>query len=144
MKNKRMDGGGPVRRVWERQSVRYLFFGGLTVLVNLICFSLLTRRGGLGVDGANALSILAALLFAYWVNTRFVFRDHARSAGERLGRFLRFTGARLFTMALEWAGVHLLVSGLSLNAFFSKTAVQAVVIVLNYVLSRALVYRSAP
>lgn len=129
-----------LRRFWDKEGIRYLFFGVLTVLVNLACFSLLTKGIGLGVDAGNALSILAALLFAYVVNTWFVFRSRDRTARERAGEFVRFAGARLFTMALEFAGVHVLVHICLLNAFFSKLSAQAVVIVLNYVLSKTVIY----
>lgn len=129
-----------LRRLWERQGIRYLFFGGLTVLFNLLCFRLLTKGAGLGTDTGNALSILAALLFAYFTNTWFVFRSKNAGPRARLGEFLRFLSARLLTMALEFAGVHLLAEVLLLNAFLSKLALQAAVIVLNYILSRLVVY----
>lgn len=130
------------RRLWERQGFRYLFFGGLTVLVNLVCFRLLTERAGLGLDGANALSIALALLFAYVTNTRFVFRSKTSGGRERLGEFFRFLSARLFTMGVEFFGVHFLAEVLLWNGFFSKLVTQAVVIVLNYVLSKMIVYRN--
>lgn len=127
--------------LWARQGFRYLFFGGLTVGVSTAAFALLARAG-LGLDGANALSIALALLFAYVTNTRFVFRSKTSGGRERLGEFLRFLSARLFTMGVEFFGVHFLAEVLLWNGFFSKLATQAVVIVLNYVLSKIIVYKS--
>lgn len=131
-----------LKRLWARQGFRYLFFGGLTVLVNLFCFSLLTGWAGLGLDGANALSIALALLFAYVTNTWFVFRSRASGFRGRLGEFLRFLSARLFTMGVEFFGVRLLAEVLLWNGFFSKLVMQAVVIALNYVFSKIIVYKS--
>lgn len=130
-----------LRRLWERQGVRYLFFGGLTVLVNLACFTLLTAWGGLGLDVSNALSIAAALLFAYVTNTWFVFRSERGTVRERLGEFLRFVSARLFTMALEFFGVHLLAAAFPGKSFLWKLLAQGLVIILNYALSKRVVYR---
>lgn len=131
-----------LQRLWNSQGFRYLFFGGLTVLVNLVCFHLLTEWAGLDLDAGNALSIVAALLFAYVTNTRFVFRSKTSGGRERLGEFLRFLSARLFTMGVEFFGVHFLAEVLLWNGFFSKLATQAVVIALNYVLSKIIVYKS--
>lgn len=130
-----------LRRLWEREGLRYLFFGGLTVLVNLLCFRLLTITAGLGTDAGNALSILAALLFAYATNTWFVFCSRDGGLRARLGEFLRFLSARLFTMALEFIGVHFLAEVLFWNGFLSKLAIQMVVIVLNYIFSKIIVYK---
>lgn len=130
-----------LRRLWERQGVRYLFFGGLTVLVNLACFTLLTAWGGLGLDVSNALSIAAALLFAYVTNTWFVFRSERGTVRERMGEFLRFVSARLFTMALEFFGVHLLAAAFPGKSFLWKLLAQGLVIILNYALSKRVVYR---
>lgn len=129
------------QRLWDSQGFRYLLFGGLTVLVNLACFRLLTEYTPLGLDAGNALSILAALLFAYVTNTWLVFRSKASGLRGRGGEFLRFVLARLFTMALEFFGVHLLAEILGWNALFSKLLMQCAVIVLNYVFSRIIVYR---
>lgn len=71
------------------------------MLVNLLCFHFLTECAGLGLDTGNAVSIILALLFAYAVNTCFVFRSNAVGLRARLGEFLRFLLARLFTMVLE-------------------------------------------
>lgn len=129
-----------LRRLWERQGVRYLFFGGLTVLVNLAVFTLLSRAG-LGLDAGNALSIAAALLFAYVTNTWFVFRSERGAVRERLGEFLRFVSARLFTMALEFFGVHLLAAAFPGKSFLWKLLAQGLAIILNYALSKKVVYR---
>lgn len=130
-----------LRRLWGRQGIRYLFFGGLTVLVNLTSFTLLTAWSRLGLDVSNALSIAAALLFAYGTNTWFVFRSERGTARERLDEFLRFISARLFTMAVEFFGVHFLATAFPGKSFLWKLLAQGLVIILNYILSKRLVYR---
>lgn len=128
-----------LERLWGRQGFRYLLFGGMTVLVNLTVFALLSCAG-IGLDAANALSIAVALLFAYGTNTWFVFHSGRGTTRERLGEFLRFLSARLFTMALEFFGVHLLSAAFPGRSFLWKLLVQGLVIILNYILSKRLVY----
>lgn len=130
-----------LRRLWRRQGIRYLFFGGLTVLVNLTSFSLLVEWGQLGLDASNALSIATALLFAYGTNTWFVFRTERGTAQKRLDEFLRFISARLFTMAVEFFGVHFMSAVFPGKGFLWKLLIQGLVIVLNYILSKRLVYQ---
>lgn len=127
-----------IQALWDRRGIRYLFFGGLTVLVNLAAFALLSWLG-LGLDAANALSITIALLFAYVTNTRFVFRSKRERFQERLWEFMRFVSARLFTMAVEFFGVRLLAP--ALGALPAKLLFQVIVIILNYVLSKWIIYR---
>lgn len=131
------------QRLWDRQPVRYLFLGGLTVCVNFICFCLLTAYTEWDHHLSNGLSILAALLFAYAANTRFVFRSRCGSVRERILEFTRFFMARLFTMLLEFGGVYFLACVLSVNEILSKGILQVAVILLNYVLSRSMIYRDS-
>ena len=63
-----------ILRFYQNDVIRYVFFGGCTTLVNLVCFFVL-RKCGLELNIANLISIITAILFAYVVNSRFVFQD---------------------------------------------------------------------
>ncbi len=128
-----------VQRFFSKEIVRYLLFGGLTVLVNLACFYLFTEVFFWNLDISNIISVVIALLFAYVTNTRFVFRSKCNSKKERLSEFVRFIVARIFTMFLEIFGVHCMVAILSLHALVSKCIMQIIVITLNYVFSKRII-----
>ena len=53
--------------------VRYVFFGGCTTLVNLVCFYILWNLCHLNLNIANVISIIAAIIFAYIVNSKYVY-----------------------------------------------------------------------
>lgn len=120
---------------------RYLFFGGLTTLVNLISFYLFRSLAGLGLQTANVFSIVLAILFAYVVNSKFVFEDNCRGIREHLPPFFRFIGARGVTMAVEILGVWLLVQVMALPDMWGKFFTQFLVLVLNYLFSRFFVFQ---
>ena len=61
-----------IKKLYASDVVRYVFFGGCTTLVNLVSFFLL-RQAGVQRDLANVISIILAILFAYVVNSKFVF-----------------------------------------------------------------------
>ena len=128
-----------ISRLYANKVVRYVFFGGCTTLVNLISFYLL-RRIGLELTVANLISIILAILFAYIVNSVFVFRDKCDSLMDHVSPFLRFIGARVFTMVIEVAGVWLLVEKLGMADMAGKLVTQFIVLVLNYLFSRFFVF----
>ena len=62
-----------ITTIYNNSVIRYVFFGGCTTLVNLARFYLL-RRADVEINIANLISIILAILFAYAVNSRFVFQ----------------------------------------------------------------------
>lgn len=129
-----------IRKLWNSSGIRYLFFGGCTTLVNLIIFYIL-RKLQCPIHAANFLSIAAAIAFAYIVNARFVFGTKCHSAKEYAVEIIKFLEARLLTMLFELAGVWFLADYLEIQEFASKFAVQFLVIILNYILSKLFVFR---
>lgn len=124
-----------------RQPAAYIFWGGCTTLVNLSSYYLLGLCTGWDYNLRNLISVSLAILFAYFVNARFVFHSAARGAAGRLQEFARFAGARLLTMALEVGGVFAMVELLALPDQVSKLVIQFVVLALNYIFSKLLVFK---
>ena len=86
---------------YNNRVLRYIFYGGLTTLVNWGVFFLLRRAFGVPFSAANTLSVIAAILFAYFVNSRFVFETKASSMMEHLTEFVKFVSGRAVTMVIE-------------------------------------------
>lgn len=131
-----------VKKLYGNSLVRYVFFGGCTTLVNMVVFYI-SRRAGVGLHAANVLSIVTAILFAYVVNSLFVFEHKCTTLSEHLGTFGKFIGARAVTMVIEILGVWVLVDALKLPEMAGKFVVQFIVIIVNYLLSKFLVFTSA-
>lgn len=119
--------------------VRYVFFGGCTTLVNLVSFYVL-RKCGLQLTVANIISIIAAILFAYMVNSKFVFQDKCETLRDHIQPFMKFISARLVTMVIEVGGVWLLVEILRMNDMMGKFITQFIVLALNYIFSKFFVF----
>ena len=130
-----------ILQLYENNILRYVFFGGCTTLVNLASFYIL-RKAGAGLNTANIISIILAILFAYVVNSRFVFEDHPVDLKGHLAAFFRFIGARALTMIIEVGGVWLLVGQMGMQDMIGKTATQVLVLILNYVFSRFFVFKN--
>ncbi|MEE0424907.1 MAG: GtrA family protein [Blautia sp.] len=128
-----------IKKLYKNDVVRYVFFGGCTTMVNLVSFYIL-RKAGTELNTANLISIILAILFAYVVNSKYVFQDKCETLKDHIKPLGKFIGARLATMVIEVGGVWLLVEQLHMNDMLGKFATQFVVLVLNYIFSKFLVF----
>ena len=128
-----------IKKLYKNDVVRYVFFGGCTTMVNLVSFYIL-RKAGTELNIANLISIILAILFAYVVNSKYVFQDKCETLKDHIKPFGKFIGARLATMVIEVGGVWLLVEQLHMNDMLGKFATQFVVLVLNYIFSKFFVF----
>ena len=120
---------------YQNDVIRYVFFGGCTTLVNLVCFFVL-RKCRVELNIANLISIITAILFAYVVNSRFVFQDKCETFKDHIRPFWKFISARLVTMVIEVGGVWLLVEVCKMNDMAGKFITQFIVLALNYIFSK--------
>ena len=125
-----------------RQVGLYLFFGVTTTAVNWLIYTPL--QGILGMTAANALAWLGAVLYAFVTNKLFVFESRG---GAWVQEGLKFFGARMFSGLLEiflptaLFGLGLNMPLLTVEGGVAKALVSVLIIVLNYVTSKFLVFR---
>ena len=132
---------GLVMWCWNNAILRYIFLGGCATLVNLGCYYILRMTTNLNLNVANVLSVAAAMMFAYFTNSRFVFESDANTCKEKFNEFVKFISARLLTMVIEVGGVWLMADVMHMNDYIAKFIIQFIVLVLNYILSKFLVFR---
>lgn len=128
-----------IEKLYHNDMVRYIFFGGCTTLVNLAVFYVL-RKLGMPLTPANLISIITAIIFAYIVNSIFVFHDKCSCLKDHIRPFFKFVSARMITMVVEVGGVWLLVGVMGLNDMVGKLCTQVIVTFLNYIFSKFFVF----
>ena len=128
-----------ILKMYENDVIRYIFWGGCTTLVNLVSFYLM-RIAGLPLMAANIISIILAILFAYVVNSRFVFHDSCETLKDHIQPFVKFISARLVMMVIEVGGVWLLAVVMGFHDMVAKFCTQFLVLVLNYIFSKFLIF----
>ena len=116
--------------------VLYIFFGVLTTVVNIGSFAIITSCFKLEENISNAIAIILAVLFAYFTNKYLVFEAQGRSFAE----FCKFVLSRVFTLAVSLAGDALLCGVLNMNKYLAKLIIAVVVVILNYITSKLLVF----
>lgn len=130
-------------RKLSEEAVRYLFFGVLTTGVNLTVFLFFRYVGKASVNTANLISILTAVIFAFFVNRFLVFEITNTDRKEMTKEFLSFAGMRAGTLGIEFFGVWFLNGYINIRDFWSKCLIQSVVIILNYIISKFVVFRKS-
>lgn len=125
---------------WNNPVMKYIFFGGCATLVNLGSYYILRLTTDLDINVANTISVIIAILFAYFTNSTFVFKSKASGFKERFFEFVKFVSARLVTMVIEVGGVWLMVDVLRMNDYIAKFLIQFIVLALNYVFSKFLIF----
>ena len=128
-----------ILRFYNNDVIRYIFFGGCTTLVNLVCFFVL-RQCGVELNIANVISIIVAIIFAYIVNSKYVFQDKCETLKDHIQPFCKFVSARLLTMVIEVGGVWLLVEKHGMSDMVGKFCTQFIVLALNYIFSKFFVF----
>ena len=134
---------GFLGKVWSRYRdvILYLFFGGLTTAVNyavyLPCYNLLGWSGAV----SNMVAWVAAVLFAFVTNKPFVFQSHDWSPKVLWPEFTKFVGCRVGSGILETAIIFIAVDWLCGNGNVWKIVTAVLVIVLNYIGSKFLVFK---
>lgn len=131
-----------IKKLYNDSRIRYIFFGGLTTLVNMGLFALL--KGPMGIDYkiSNFFSVAAAICFAFVVNKLFVFQSKTNSLKETFHEFYKFVLGRLVTMAVEVGGVPFCVEIIRQPEMIAKLETQVIVTVVNYFISKLLVFRN--
>jgi len=126
--------------LFSREVVVYIIFGVLTTIVGFGTYALFLHMG-LNVLWSNTLSTALAIVFAYVTNKIWVFRAMDFKVKELVKEFVRFVSSRLFSFGVDTALLVGLVDFLGYDALVSKAATSVVVVVLNYVTSKLLVFR---
>ncbi len=115
----------------------YLLFGGLTTIVNIVSFYLLDKAE-LTTALATSLSWLISVIFAFVTNKLFVFESRSKSIFKEL---LSFFGCRIFTGVLDLLIMLLFVDVLDFNSLLIKIISNVLVVVLNYIFSKFLIFK---
>ena len=126
-------------KYWDILS--YLFFGGLTTLVNfLVYFPLYNWLGCTGLF-SNLIAWIVAVAFAFVTNKPFVFQSYDWSMGVVLPELTKFVGCRITSGLLETLAIFLFVDLLERNGNWVKIIVSVLVVILNYIFSKWIVFQ---
>ena len=125
--------------------ISYLFFGVLTTIVSVLTYLLfantfLSAKTDLDIQIANVLSWICAVAFAYITNRKNVFKSKTKRK-EKTKEATNFVLARVTSLIADMALMYIMFSLMHINDTVAKLIVQVVVTIMNYILSKIMVFK---
>lgn len=121
----------------------YLIVGFLTTVISLSIYFVLVHtvldpNKGIELQIANVIAWCGAVIFAYVTNRVIVFKSQN---DNKLKEMTKFIGSRLFSLLVDMFSMFIMVSCLHWSDTIAKLIVQVIVIILNYILSKLIVFK---
>lgn len=125
-----------------KEVVNYLVFGGLTTIVNFVTYYIFARMIGIDEVVSSALSWFFSVLFAYITNKIFVFDSKTETRTQLIKECVSFFLARILSGVLCDVGTFaLMVKVFNINDILSKIVTQVMVVIVNYIFSKFIVFK---
>ena len=125
----------------HREGMRYLVFGVLSTIINIVVFAICERMLHLSTIISNVIAWTIAVLFAYVTNKLYVFDSKTTKKQELAREILSFFGARIATLIIETAFLWVVIDKLGFNDIFMKIISNIIVIILNFVFSKIFIFK---
>ena len=125
----------------HQEGMRYLIFGALTTLVNIVAYSILYYVFHINNATSNIIAWIIGATFAYITNKLYVFNSKVNTKIELLKEILYFYGYRLLTLIIDEAIMIVTVDKFGWNALLMKIIANIIVIILNFVFSKILIFK---
>lgn len=132
----------------HKSVILYIIFGGMTTVIDWSVSFLLYYFWGEAIEatpillhGANVIAWVAAVAFAYVTNRIWVFESKRRGFIPIVCEIAAFAGGRVLTLLLQEVIMGIFCTWLGLNEYLFKIIAAVLVIILNYFISKLLVFR---
>ena len=137
-----------IKKFVKTELFMYLFIGFLTTVVNIVAFHLLcnafnaSEKSGWGWKFAEILAFIIAVAFAFITNKLFVFKSKDMSFKILGKEAAGFVIGRVATEVLNFAMMWYMIDIKNCNELFTKILTSIVVIVLNYIFSKFIIFKT--
>lgn len=119
----------------------YLIFGVLTTCVNIITYAVCYNYLNISNVISNILAWIFAVLFAFITNKIWVFDSKSTEMKVLIFEIITFFTCRLATGVLDLAIMFVSVDILKLYPIIMKIISNVIVIILNYIASKLLIFK---
>lgn len=129
-----------IEKYWD--ILIYLVFGVLTTVVNYAVYLPVYNFCGISAAVSNMIAWVVAVIFAFLTNKPFVFHSYDWSAKTVVPELIKFVSCRLASGVMETVILFLAVDCMNWDGNIWKLITQVLVIIINYVGSKLLVFRN--
>lgn len=124
-----------------KAEILYLFFGGCTTLVNIVCYYVLYQWMHVTNFASTVAAWIVSVAFAYVTNRRFVFESRVTDLWGWVREAAAFVGSRIATGVMDVAIMVIAVDYMHWNSLFWKIISNVLVIILNYIAGKFFVFK---
>lgn len=125
-----------------KEVINYLIFGAFSTVVNFVTYYISARLLGIDEVVSSGISWFCSVLFAYITNKIFVFESKTIGIKELAKEIITFFLARVLSGILCDVGTFaIMVKVLHINDMVSKVVTQVMVIIVNYIFSKLIIFR---
>ena len=126
-----------------QEIIKYLIIGVLTTIINYVAFAIFVKILNIDMHISNIVAWIVSVIFAYFTNKLFVFESKSFKIQVIGKEIFTFGVARIFSLLLEEAILYIFVNLLNMNQMIIKLVANIIVIIVNYILSKYIIFRKS-
>jgi putative flippase GtrA len=130
-----------IKLILTKETLLYLFFGIATTGINLGTFYLFNEQFGFTWATSTVIAWITGVFFAFGTNKMFVFHSYRVEFVFLVREFISFLFARLLSLGIEMVGMWIMIDLCKIYPFIAKAILGLVVVVVNYLLSKVVVFK---
>lgn len=123
-----------------KELIRYLFFGTITVGINILLLKLFIDLGVYYIL-SNIISYFIAVVINYIFNKYYVFKSFEIKKTKIINeQFLKFVGMRIVSLILDNFLFYICVSILQYPIYLSRIVLTIIIIALTFILNKFFIF----
>lgn len=132
-----------IKKQYEKykEIINYLIFGVLTTVINFVVYIIFSKWLHINETVSNAIAWIVSVAFAYITNKIYVFNSHEKQIKQLIKEIISFVGCRLLSGVFDIVAFYVFVNIIHVNDLISKAIISVLVVILNYVFSKLLIFR---
>lgn len=137
-----------LKKIFLSEIFLYLYMGVLTTVVNVVSYELIRNSLSNKIQDSNltwkiaeVVAFIIAVIFAFVTNKIFVFRSFSINPAKVFSELGMFFGARVITEGINFFIMWIMIDKNNYDEFLSKIIASVVVIVLNYIFSKFIIFK---
>ncbi len=125
-----------------KEIVNYLICGVTTTIINIVMYMMFTRIMGLEEVLSSGLAWVITIISAYILNRKFVFGSKSKGTTNIIREFTAFVICRIISgITCDIGTFALMVKVLRIHDLIAKMVTIVMVVIVNYLFSKFLVFR---
>jgi len=126
----------------HKEVLLYLIFGVLTTIINIVTYNIFKNLLNIDYMLSTIIAWCFAVIFAYVTNRIYVFNSKNNNKTDIVKEIMLFISVRLSSLVIDIAIMYIGVTILTINDMLIKVFANVVIIIINYIVSKKIVFKN--